>query len=29
MNYLIGTIALLLLMWFMIKSVDVSIKDEK
>jgi len=29
MNYVIGIIALLLVMWFMIKSVDVSIKDEK
>ena len=29
MNYVIGIIALLLVMWFMIKSVDISIKDEK
>jgi len=29
MNYIIGIIALLLVMWFMIKSVDISIKDEK
>jgi len=29
MNYVIGIIALLLLMWFIIKSVDISIKEEK
>ena len=29
MNYIIAIISLMLLMWFMIKSVDISIKDEK
>jgi hypothetical protein len=29
MNYLIGILALLALIWFVINSVDVSIKDEQ
>jgi len=28
-NYIIGTVLLLVLMWFMYKSVDVSVKEEK
>jgi len=29
MNIVIGILLLIILMWFMIKSVDISIKDEK
>jgi len=29
MNIIIGILLLIILMWFMIKSVDISIKDEK
>ncbi len=29
MNYVIGTILLLALMWFMYKSVDISIREER
>jgi len=29
MNYIIGTILLIILAWFLIKSVDVSVKEDK